>query len=122
MTIHEDAVERYFAAWNAATPEDLAKAVASAFTEDGTYTDPLGEATGHEGIAEAVTGAQQQFPGYTFQLTGTPDAHHDLVRFTWDLVSTADGSAPAAGFDVITLAEDGRIAHVAGFLDRLPGA
>lgn len=95
MTIHEDAVERYFAAWNAATPEDLAKAVASAFTEDGTYTDPLGEARGHEGIAAAVTGAQQQFPGYTFQLTGTPDAHHDLVRFTWDLVSTADGSAPA---------------------------
>ncbi|MFE4212632.1 nuclear transport factor 2 family protein [Streptomyces sp. NPDC056844] len=122
MTIHEDAVERYFAAWNAATPEDLDKAVAAAFTEDGTYTDPLVEARGHEGIAAAVTGAQQQFPGFTFQLTGTPDAHHDLVRFTWDLVSTADGSAPAAGFDVITLAEDGRIAHVAGFLDRLPGA
>ncbi|MFD6274011.1 nuclear transport factor 2 family protein [Streptomyces sp. NPDC060209] len=122
MTMHEDAVERYFTAWNAATPEELAKAVASAFTEDGTYTDPLGEAKGHDGIAAAVAGVQRQFPGFAFELTGTPDAHHNLVRFTWDLVSAADGSAPAAGFDVITLADDGRITSVAGFLDRLPGA
>ncbi|MFB4420559.1 nuclear transport factor 2 family protein [Streptomyces sp. QL37] len=122
MTIHEDAVERYFTAWNAATSEDLAKGVAAAFTEDGTYTDPLGEAKGHEGIAAAIAGAHEQFPGFTFELTGTPDAHHHLVRFTWDLVSTADGFSPAAGFDVITLAEDGRISSVAGFLDRLPGA
>lgn len=122
MTLHEDAVERYFTAWNASSPEELAKAVASAFTEDGTYTDPLVEAKGHEGIAAAITGARQRFPGFTFELTGTPDAHHDLVRFTWDLVSVADGSAPAAGFDVITLADDGRITGVAGFLDRLPGA
>ncbi|MEW2130812.1 nuclear transport factor 2 family protein [Streptomyces sp. NPDC005435] len=122
MTIHEDAVERYFAAWNAATPEDLAKAVAAAFTEDGTYTDPLCEVRGHDGIAAAIGGAHEQFPGFAFRPTGTPDAHHDLVRFTWDLISTADGSAPAAGFDVITLAEDGRISRVTGFLDRLPGA
>jgi len=122
VTMHEDAVARYFTAWNAATSEDLAKAVAAAFTEDGTYTDPLGEAKGHEGIAAAITGAHQQFPGFAFEPTGTPDAHHDLVRFTWDLVSTADGSAPAAGFDVIRLADDGRISSVAGFLDRLPGA
>ncbi|MFF2729600.1 nuclear transport factor 2 family protein [Streptomyces sp. NPDC058008] len=122
MTLHEDAVARYFTAWNATGPEDLATSVAAAFTEDGTYTDPLGAAAGHDGIAAAITAAQQAFPGFTFRLTGTPDAHHHLVRFTWDLVSTADGSSPAAGFDVITLADDGRIAGVAGFLDRLPGA
>jgi len=122
VTAHTDAVERYFTAWNAATPEELRKAVETAFTEDGTYTDPLGEAAGHEAIAATIAGAHQQFPGFAFTLTGTPDAHHHLVRFTWDLVSTADGSAPAAGFDVITLADDGRIRTVTGFLDRLPGA
>lgn len=120
MTTHEDAVQRYFTAWNAATPEELVKAVASAFTEDGTYTDPLVETKGHDGIAAAINGAHQQFPGFEFKLTGQPEAHHNLVRFTWDLVFTADGSAPAAGFDVITLADDGRISSVSGFLDRLP--
>jgi ketosteroid isomerase-like protein len=122
VTIHQDAVQRYFAAWNASTAEELEKAVAAAFTEDATYTDPLAEVQGHEGLAAAISGAHQQFPGFDFVLTGTPDAHHGLVRFTWDLVSRADGSAPAAGFDVIVLGEDGRISSVSGFLDRLPGA
>ncbi|GGY95184.1 nuclear transport factor 2 family protein [Streptomyces nitrosporeus] len=122
MTVHQDAVDRYFAAWNAAGPKELEKAVAAAFTEDATYTDPLADVRGHDGLAAAISGAQGQFPGFGFVLTGTPDAHHRLVRFTWDLVSRADGSAPAAGFDVITLAEDGRISSVSGFLDRLPGA
>jgi ketosteroid isomerase-like protein len=121
LTAYEDAVQRYFVAWNAEA-EDLDKAVAVAFTEDATYTDPLAEVKGHEGLAAAISGAHAQFPGFEFKLTGTPDAHHDIARFTWDLVSKADGSAPAAGFDVITLAEDGRISSVRGFLDRLPGA
>ncbi|WP_326768565.1 nuclear transport factor 2 family protein [Streptomyces sp. NBC_01591] len=122
MTAYDDAVQRYFAAWNATTAEELVKAVAAAFTESATYTDPLAHVRGHEGLATAISGAHQQFPGSVFQLTGTPDGHHDIVRFSWDLVSTADGSAPAAGSDVITLADDGRIASVSGFLDRVPGA
>ncbi|MET9660038.1 nuclear transport factor 2 family protein [Streptomyces sp. NPDC006510] len=122
MTAYDDAVQRYFAAWNATTAEELEKAVAAAFTENATYTDPLADVRGHEGLAAAITGAHQQFPGFEFQLNGAPDGHHDIVRFSWDLVSTADGSVPAAGSDVITLAEDGRIASVSGFLDRVPGA
>lgn len=121
MYLHDDAVARYFTAWNA-TDEDVEKAVAAAFTEDGTYTDPLTKAAGHDGITAAIHGAHAQFPGFDFVPTGTPDAHHNLIRFTWDLVSRADGSAPAAGFDVVTLADDGRISSVSGFLDRLPGA
>ncbi|GAA2932560.1 nuclear transport factor 2 family protein [Kitasatospora cinereorecta] len=122
MTVHEDAVQRYFAAWNAGTAEERAKAVAAAFTEDATYTDPLAEVRGHEELAAVIGGAREQFPGFDFVPTGKPDAHHGLARFTWDLVSRADGSAPVAGFDVITLAGDGRISSVSGFLDRLPGA
>ncbi|MEU2670471.1 nuclear transport factor 2 family protein [Streptomyces sp. NPDC007164] len=122
MTAYDEAVQRYFAAWNAATDEELAKAVAAAFTEDATYTDPLADVRGHEELTAAVDGAHQQFPGFEFRLSGTPDGHHDIVRFGWELVSTADGSAPVAGFDVITLADDGRITSVSGFLDRVPGA
>ncbi|MFJ1549494.1 nuclear transport factor 2 family protein [Streptomyces sp. NPDC088246] len=122
MTAYEDAVQRYFVAWNAATPEDLEKAVAAAFAESATYTDPLVDVRGHEEFAATINGAHQQFPGFEFRLTGTPDGHHDIVRFSWELVSTADGSAPVAGSDVLTLADDGRITSVSGFLDRVPGA
>ncbi|MFD9880262.1 nuclear transport factor 2 family protein [Streptomyces alboflavus] len=120
--VHETAVARYFEAWNSADPASLGKAVAAAWTEDGTYTDPLADVAGHEGVAAVIAGAREQFPGFSFRHTGAVDGHHGIARFTWELVSDADGSAPVAGFDVIVLAEDGRIRAVHGFLDRLPAA
>ena len=117
---YETAVARYFEAWNAGTPEALAKAVAAAWSAEGTYTDPLATVTGHTEIAGLIAGAHAQFPGFAFRPLGAVDGHHDTARFGWELVSEADGSAPVAGFDVITLDGDGRIRSVLGFLDRVP--
>jgi len=117
---YEDAVARYFEAWNAGDPAARAKAVAAAWTEDGGYTDPLADVSGHEQIAAVIAAAHEQFPGFVFGLAGGVDGHHDTARFSWELVSEADGSAPVAGSDVITLDEQGRIRAVLGFLDRVP--
>ena len=117
---YENAVARYFEAWNAPGEEAVAKAVAAAWAADGSYTDPLADVSGHEGIAAVITAAHAQFPGFAFRPVGTVDGHHDTARFAWELVSEADGSAPVAGFDVITLDADGRIRTVLGFLDRVP--
>ena len=124
MSVHTDryesAVARYFEAWNAGEPEALAKAVAAAWSVEGTYTDPLATVTGHTEIAGLIAGAHEQFPGFAFRPLGAVDGHHNTARFSWELVSEADGSAPVAGFDVITLDGDGRIRSVLGFLDRVP--
>ncbi|MCH5672101.1 nuclear transport factor 2 family protein [Streptomyces gilvus] len=117
---YENAVARYFEAWNAGEPEELAKAVAAAWTPDGSYTDPLADVTGHEQIAALIAAAHEQFPGFAFRPAGRIDGHHDTARFSWELVHETDGSAPVAGFDVVTLDEDGRIRTVLGFLDRVP--
>ncbi|WP_406130846.1 nuclear transport factor 2 family protein [Streptomyces sp. NBC_00989] len=117
---YESAVARYFEAWNAGDPEALAKAVAAAWSVEGTYTDPLAAVTGHTEIAGLIAGAHEQFPGFAFRPLGAVDGHHNTARFAWELVSEADGSAPVAGFDVITLDGDGRIRSVLGFLDRVP--
>ncbi|MGW5665910.1 nuclear transport factor 2 family protein [Streptomyces sp. NPDC003758] len=117
---YESAVARYFEAWNTRDAQALAKAVAAAWAADGTYTDPLADVSGHEQIAAVIAGAHAQFPGFSFRLTGAVDGHHDLARFSWELVSDADGSAPVAGSDVITLDGEGRIGSVHGFLDRVP--
>ncbi|TDC69324.1 nuclear transport factor 2 family protein [Streptomyces hainanensis] len=119
-TDYPTVVQRYFAAWNATTAEERAKAVAAAFTEDVTYTDPLADVRGQDALAALIGDVRQRFPGFEFRVTGTPDGHHGLVRFTWDLVAPADGSAPVAGFDVATLDDAGRIRTVSGFLDRVP--
>ncbi|WP_329289109.1 nuclear transport factor 2 family protein [Streptomyces pseudovenezuelae] len=117
---YESAVARYFEAWNAREPEARAKAVAAAWAVGGGYTDPLADVTGHDGIAVVIAAAHEQFPGFAFRITGPVDGHHDTARFSWELVSEADGSAPVAGSDVVTLAGDGRIRTVHGFLDRVP--
>ncbi|MET9356678.1 nuclear transport factor 2 family protein [Streptomyces sp. NPDC006617] len=117
---YEDAVARYFEAWNAG-PDAVAKAVAAAWTEDGGYTDPLADVRGHEQIAAVIGAAHEQFPGFSFRLSGAVDGHHDTARFSWELVSDAEeGRAPVAGFDVITLDVEDRIRSVFGFLDRVP--
>ena len=117
---HMTAVARYFEAWNATGPEELTNAVAAAWTEDGRYTDPLADAVGHEAITAVIAAAHDRFPGFAFRLAGTVDGHHDTARFSWELVNTADGSAPVAGSDVITLGSGDRVRAVYGFLDRLP--
>ncbi|MFG2602473.1 nuclear transport factor 2 family protein [Streptomyces sp. NPDC048514] len=117
---YENAAARYFEAWNATGPAAIGKAVAAAWTADGGYTDPLAEVRGHEGIAAVIAAAHEQFPGFVFRPLGAVDGHHDTARFGWELVHEADGSAPVAGFDVVTLDEEGRIRQVLGFLDRVP--
>ncbi|WP_328539164.1 nuclear transport factor 2 family protein [Streptomyces sp. NBC_00344] len=120
MSVHQTAVARYFTAWNAEGPEDIAQAVAAAWSEDGSYTDPLADVAGHQGIAAVIAAAGEQFRGFEFRQTGPVDGHHGVARFSWELVSAVDGSAPVAGSDVIALADDGRIRTVHGFLDRVP--
>ncbi|KUN05884.1 polyketide cyclase [Streptomyces yokosukanensis] len=123
---YESAAARYFEAWNTTEPEALKKAVADAWTADGGYTDPLADVRGHEGIAAVIAAAHEQFPGFVFRPLGSVDGHHDVARFAWELVSDAggttpeEGSAPVAGFDVVTLDDEGRIRQVLGFLDRVP--
>ncbi|MGX2998768.1 nuclear transport factor 2 family protein [Streptomyces sp. JNUCC 64] len=119
---YETAAARYFAAWNAGSPEEIARAVGAAWTEDGTYTDPLAAVTGHGEITSLIDTARQRFPGLVFRPLGAVDGHHDTARFAWELVDPADGTAPVAGFDVVVLDGDDRIRTVLGFLDRVPGA
>jgi hypothetical protein len=71
---------------------------------------------GIDGIDAMIAAAQQQFPGHRFTLASGPDAHHDRVRFAWSL--SANGGAPVAvGVDFATVAPDGRLRAVTGFLE-----
>ncbi|WP_219418543.1 nuclear transport factor 2 family protein [Pseudonocardia nigra] len=114
-------VEGYLAAWNATDPAARRAAVEAAFTPDARYVDPLADVTGAEALDRLIAGVQQQFAGMTFRPVGEPDAHHDVCRFRWGL-GPADAEPLVIGFDVVTLAADGRIAAVHGFLDRVPTA
>jgi len=117
MTDIAATVDRYIAAWNEADGERRRDLVARTWTDDGRYVDPLMSGDGPDAIAAMIGGAQAQFPGHRFELAAGPDAHHDRVRFAWKLVSENGGGAVAAGVDFATVAGDGRLREVTGFLE-----
>lgn len=110
-----DIVETYIACWNEPDAERRRKLVGRTWSDDGTYLDPLMAGAGADEIAAMIGAAQQQFPGHRFELAFGPDAHNDRARFAWRLVGP-NGPA-AAGVDFATVAEDGRLRAVTGFLE-----
>ena len=75
-----------------------------------------------------LAGVQARFPGFVLKRTSKVDAHGGpsgsvqgrYLRFTWSL-GPADGPSVVEGVDFCTLAPDGRLASVVGFIDKMPG-
>ncbi|CAA9232163.1 MAG: Putative isomerase [uncultured Blastococcus sp.] len=121
MTATPDLADRYLAAWNETDAAARRATLADLFTDDVRYTDPLAAVEGRAALDATIGAVQQQFPGFVFRLAGPVDAHHDQLRFTWEL-GPAGQEAPVAGFDVAVVDGAGRITRVLGFLDRVPAA
>ena len=110
-------VNRYIEAWNETDADRRRELVAGTWSEDGTYLDPLMSAAGHDSIAAMIALAQERFSGHRFELSFGPDAHNDRVRFAWRLYGPEGDQAVAAGVDFATVAKDGRLTSVTGFLE-----
>jgi hypothetical protein len=111
-------VESYITIWNETDGAARKALIADTWTEDASYTDPLADVTGHDGIDGLVAAVQAQFPGFVFRRLGEVDAHHAFLRFSW-AAGPAEGEAVVAGADVALVA-DGRLRRVVGFLDLVP--
>ncbi|MDH6111570.1 ketosteroid isomerase-like protein [Kitasatospora sp. MAP12-15] len=122
MTNFEQLADQYIALWNETDDATRRKLVDEVWAEDAVYTDPLVVAAGREAFAATIGAVQSQFPGLVFTLgEGGVDAHHNIARLTWDL-GPAGQEALVVGFDVLVATEDGKIAAVHGFLDKVPTA
>jgi hypothetical protein len=116
-------VERYLDTWNETDPDVRRAALATVWTDDGTYVDPLATVTGRDEISELIGAVHEQVPGHVFRLLDRDvDSHHNVMRFWWELVPQAGGDSLAIGFDVAVTGDDGRIGRVLGFLDKAPAA
>ena len=111
---------QYLQAWNETDPDRRARLLRESWTDDARYVDPLASVRGVHEIDGLIAGAQARFPGFRFALVGEPDGHGDHVRFSWSL-GPAGAEPPIEGSDVVEL-QQGRIARVIGFLDRVPAA
>jgi SnoaL-like domain len=123
MTDFSEIARRYIDVWNERDAERRRKGVADLWGDDGRYTDPLADVAGVDAIDALIGGVQEQFAGHVFRLAGLVDAHHDMARFTWELVPEGGDEAvesTVAGFDVVVAGTDGRLRRVHGFLDKVP--
>jgi SnoaL-like domain len=114
-------VDTYLSAWNERDPMRRARLVAEAWVPDGRLTDPPRAAEGHAGIMEMAAAMHSHYPGHSFRRTTAVDAHHEYLRFGWELVGP-DGAVTVAGIDVGELAPDGRLRRIAGFFGELEAA
>ncbi len=115
----EQVVDTYLAMWNETDGARRAELIAAAWVETGHYSDPLLEAKGRAELSTMVDGLQAQFPNHTFTRTSGVDLHHGLARFGWQLAGP-DGTVVIEGIDIAALADDGRLARIAGFFGDVP--
>jgi hypothetical protein len=115
-----DLVDRYVATWNERDARRRRELIARTWSEGGNYLDPLMQGDGHAGIDAMLHGVQEKFPGHQLRRTSEVDAHHDRVRFCWELASDA-GAVLVKGVDFGTVAGD-RLQTITGFLDQAPAA
>ena len=118
ITAITSTVDTYLSMWNEEDAGRRARLIEQAWTADGRYVDPLLEAQGHHALTAMVEGVQAQFPGHRFARTSAVDAHHDQVRFGWQLAAP-DGTVTVAGIDVGQVGDDGRLRRVTGFFGPL---
>ena len=120
MTDAKHIAKRYIATWNEQNADRRAQLLRETWDAKAVYVDTMANVTGHDEIAALIGGVQQRFPGFVFTLLGTADGYGDYVRFSWSL-GPAGAAAPVEGIDVVMM-HKGRIAHVVGFLDKVPQA
>lgn len=106
-------IDRYFECWNATSDAARSDAIRRTWAPDAQSSDPVAEVTGHEQLAAMFAGFHATYPGSSFRQKGGVDAHHNLVRWGWEMIG-ADGVVTLDGLDVAVI-DDGRIVHLAGF-------
>lgn len=110
-------VDAYLAAWNERVPERRRALVAEVFADDATYVDPARAGTGADGIDAMIAAAQDEHPGVELILAGAPDHHNTHVRFSWHLRPAGTDTVALIGHDYASVAPDGRLKDVVGFVE-----
>lgn len=119
MPAVQQVIDDYFTMWNEDDDGQRKAFVAKCFVEGATYTDPLADVSGHDGISAMVGELRRSHVGYSLRLASAIDQHHDRLRFEWEILD-GDGGLYLTGVDCAVLADDGRLAAISGFFGAVP--
>ena len=114
-----EAVATYGAAWAETDEAARRKLLEQAWSEVGTYLDPMGRADGREALVAHIGGFHQMMPGHRIESTSGVDEHDSYFRFAWRMLDP-DGAVAMEGVDFGALDGDGKIASIVGFFGPWP--
>jgi hypothetical protein len=120
MNTHTDLIDRYFDTWNETDAGRRRELIASTWSTNAAYLDPLLSGDGHDGIDAMIRAVHERFPHHTFRRTTEVDGFANRLRFSWEL-RTPDGTPIVKGSDFGLVDTGGRLQAVTGFLDAPPG-
>jgi len=112
---HRAIIAAYTEAWNAPDDQSSRAKLKDVWRDESSYTDPTVTVTGVESLVRHIAGVRTRRPNTRIVLTSAIDAHHDVLRFSWQRVN-ADNSLVVGGIDVAII-EDGYIVKMIGFFD-----
>jgi hypothetical protein len=105
-------IEGYMALWNEPNAERRRALITELWAEDGVQFTNSREHRGYQALVERVSSAYEQFVqagGFIFRLSSDVNAHHNGVKFSWEMVPAAGGDVAAVGFVFLLLNDEGRI-------------
>ena len=120
-TAQERTVDEHLSAYCEPDGARRMDAVRRLWHPTGRLVDPPLEGAGHEGIAEQGGHLLHQFPEHRFVRTTAIDAHHEFLRYGWQLRDPG-GRTVLEGLDLMELDGEGRIRKVVGFFGLQPPA
>jgi hypothetical protein len=128
MSLTNELCDRYVAVWNEADPARRRTLVADLWAADaehvlvpprdvgdaasGLSMRAVFEVRGHRELEARVTEAHAQFIAsgdYAFRRRDDAQRLRDVVKFTWEMVATGDGSVAGVGLEFLVVDAAGRI-------------
>src|SRR5439155_24458820 len=85
MTDINKVARGYIELWNERTPSRRREMLATHWTSDAKYVDPLMTGDGLDGVDALRDGVQQRFPEFKFKLIGEPNGFGEHDRFSREL-------------------------------------
>jgi hypothetical protein len=119
----DNLIDRYTAVWNEPNVDARRAAVAALWAPDGATLHRLIEARGYSALEARIAGAYEKWvrdKGYVFRPRGNAVAHHDMVKFNWEMGPPTGGEIVSVGLEYCLLETDGRIRCAYQFV--VPGA
>jgi hypothetical protein len=128
MSLIDELCDRYVAVWNESDPERRRELVADLWAVDaehvlvpprdvvdaasGLSMRAAFEVRGRQELEARVREAHERFIAsgdYAFRRRDDAQRLRDVVKFTWEMTATADGSVAGAGLEFLVVDADGRI-------------